>query len=316
MIRSGLFHQSEENGMIHPNQRRWMLLSGFVVLALAVLACSVPDQETAPTAVTTATAAVGATSQPTPIPLTATTAPAQAEFTATPAPATATAAPDVSFQGVSFSFDHAIASDAWGQVIEATPPTDDMPGFDISPQHIEFSFKNYVLQNTFHTPQIYVYPAREFAAMSEAAKSTVDEFPGFLQQAQPAPEHIPFLPIWNAAQVMRTNVAYLPFQNGKGVRFVSYYAQSAAVINNHSLFYTYQGLTDDGNYYVSIVLPVSNPSLPADDSQIPGGDYEAFANQYMTYLDGVVQGLNAQPNESFTPNLALLDEMVRSVEIK
>ncbi|MEO8354588.1 MAG: hypothetical protein ABI621_01610 [Chloroflexota bacterium] len=36
------------------------------------------------------------------------------------------------------------------------------------------------------------------------------------------------------------------FQNGRGIRFLTQYAQYPAPINNHELFYHFQGLTNDG----------------------------------------------------------------------
>lgn len=59
-------------------------------------------------------------------------------------------------------------------------------------------------------------------------------------------------------------------------------------MNNQELFYTYQGLTDDGTYYVAVIFPVSHPDLPADISSVP----EDPADDYETYLNSVTEQLN------------------------
>ena len=55
-----------------------------------------------------------------------------------------------------------------------------------------------------------------------------------------------------------------PFVSGIGVRFLTEYAQYFVPVNNHDLFYTYQGLTNDGQYWISVILPINHPDLPAN----------------------------------------------------
>ena len=101
---------------------------------------------------------------------------------------------------------------------------------------------------------------------------------------------------------------YVDFQNGSGVRFVTQYAQARVTLNNYEMFYTYQGLTSDGAYYVAAILPVSHPTLAAEAESI---DEVEFG----TYLDETVARLDAQAGASFTPDLGLLDALFRSLEV-
>jgi hypothetical protein len=86
-------------------------------------------------------------------------------------------------------------------------------------------------------------------------------------------------------------------------------------INNYELIYTDQGLTDDGKYYVAAVLPVNNPSLPADGN-VTGNEPPEFTSDFPTYLTNVVQALNPQAANTFTPDLTQLDALMSSLEIK
>jgi hypothetical protein len=217
-------------------------------------------------------------------------------------------APDA---GIRFSYDDAIVDEV---VPETVPPEEHPePGTGVIPEHIGLAFNGYVLPDTFHEPYIHIYPVDELEAGWEYAGTIVAELQQMLAEKPAAPEPIPFLPVFNAGQMMRAQVAYLDFQNGTGVRFLTQYDQAYIPINNHEMFYTFQGLTSDGKYYVAAILPVSHPSLPAEGTGIPGGDWEAFAQNFETYASDIEQQLDAQDASSFTPDLSLLDAMIQSL---
>lgn len=114
---------------------------------------------------------------------------------------------------------------------------------------------------------------------------------------------------------MAAKVHYLDFQNGSGVRFLTQYGQDASAINNHNLFYAFQGLTADGRFLISGVLPISHPILPADGMDVPGGDTMAFSDAFPTYITEMKQQLNVLPDASFRPGLELLDAVMESIFI-
>jgi hypothetical protein len=66
---------------------------------------------------------------------------------------------------------------------------------------------------------------------------------------------------------------------------------------------------------VAAIFPVSHPSLPADGSQIPGGDFEAFADTYDTYINDTALQIDGYGPDSFTPALSLLDGLITSLEV-
>ena len=79
--------------------------------------------------------------------------------------------------------------------------------------------------------------------------------------------------------------------------------------------YTYQGLSNDGKYYVAAVLPVNHPNLPADGT-VTGNEPPEFISDYPVYLANVAKDLNSQAANTFTPDLTQLDAMMSSMEIK
>ncbi|MBE0697395.1 MAG: hypothetical protein IH586_10770, partial [Anaerolineaceae bacterium] len=160
-----------------------------------------------------------------------------------------------------------------------------------------------------------VYPVEDFRRLSSGAGDTIDSLETLLAQKPADAQHMPFLPIWNAAQVFHSNVQYLEFQNGSGVRYLTLYAQYAAPINNFDLFYTYQGLSADGRYYISAILPVTHPSLVEKADALTQAEMEAIA-QDPKYYPTTSTKLSAEPGASFTPSLEMLDALVTSLNIQ
>ena len=129
-------------------------------------------------------------------------------------------------------------------------------------------------------------------------------------------DEIPVLPWINAAQVFRAQVSYLDFQNGSGVRFITHYRQDAAPVTDEEIFYTFQGLTDDGAYYVVASFPLSTAVLP-DTLSFESQEFREFEQKnYEEYLREQVRVLEVLPSGEFEPDLAILDDIVASLEIQ
>lgn len=221
---------------------------------------------------------------------------------------------DVSFQGISFTYDDRLADGVTSIMV----PAKDYQIIEgaIVPGHAQFSFDAYSSPAAFHQPRLYVYPVAEFAAGNELTPPIFEIQEQLLIDKPVKPDGpIPFLPLFNAGPLMQTQIKYLDFQNGSGIRFLTQYGQAYLPINNRTMFYTFQGRTNDGQYYVSLVLPVSHPSLPADESEFSGADDEAFINNFESYAREMEEQLEVQEDATFAPDLVLLDAVVQSLEI-
>lgn len=280
-----------------------VILAGTLALVLAGLACNLPGFQSSPAE--TAAPTLPTTVQPTP--------------TLPPDPTallpTETPVPDVDFEGISFSYDHALAGGVKTTVVPASS-YEGAPEWDINPEFYQFELDGYLLQDRFHRPAVRVYPIASYRELIPSVTETIDDLKEFLNTCSQNPASIPFVPNWNAAQMMQSKVECLEFKNGKGVRFVTQYGQAAYPINNHDMFYTFQGLTSDEAYYVAAVLPVTHPSFPQDGNNPPNGDWDAFYDNFATYVAGIEQQLNGQPDDSFNPALNLLDDMIQSLRVK
>jgi hypothetical protein len=234
------------------------------------------------------------------------------------------AAVEVSIDPLTITISPALASGARGSQVPRANGQD-LPYFEITPGHTILKLEGYILQDKFHKPQIYVYPAQGYAELVPGAFESMHRLRNVMNESS-APisaDHLPAVPFFNAAQVFASNVQIISFQNGKGVRFLTEYAQYAAPVNNHELVYHFQGFTDDGAYYIIAILPITAPNL-AETSDAgaplpPGGIPYLFLADPNTdmqkYYASITDLLNATPSDAFTPTLNQLDALIQSMRI-
>lgn len=201
----------------------------------------------------------------------------------------------------------------------------DLPYWEVTPGHTVFKLEGYLLQDKFHEPQIYIYPALAYAEMVPAAFESIHRLDNILYppDGPNINNPLPAVPFFNAAQMFASNIQVISFQNGQGVRFLTEYAQYAASANNHDLFYHFQGLTRDGEYYIIAILPISNPMLAETSdagAPLPAGGvpypYMADSDADMqSYYASVTDVLNATPPEAFNPTITQLDSLIQSMRI-
>ena len=253
----------------------------------------------------TATAGASPTPQPSQPP-----SPTASGPTATPP----TGVGQADYENISFLFAYSI-SDKWEvKTIPSDPTGGGVDAWRVA-THYEFTFPAYPVSDQYQAARIMIFPVSAWGNNynPEAEK----RIPALQKLLQDKPttfgdnEEIPVLPVFNAKQVFRAHVAYLDFKNGSGVRFITQYDQAPIPINNGELFYTFQGLTSDGQYNVAAIFPISHPSLPAD-----GSNNAVVGSDFLTYLSTTVQSLEAQKDGSFTPDLSTLDLMMQSLQVK
>ena len=130
-------------------------------------------------------------------------------------------------------------------------------------------------------------------------------------------DSLPFLNPDESAQIIHAQYQVLHGPSGSGIRYLTESAQNYAVIDNHDLFYTYQGLTSDDKYAITAILPVSNPILPNHGDTYPGGEtFQQFSDAFTTYIADTKAQLDAQAPTSYSPSLGLLDALIQSIHIQ
>jgi hypothetical protein len=229
------------------------------------------------------------------------------------------------FPGGSLVIPPSVASGASAEIIPAVDEQSGAP-WDVAPEYVKISFQGYALQGKFFQPQIMIYPAAEYSAGSVAAAESIQSLQAILASPSTSLEDhaLPHLPFANAAQVFAAQMQSISFKSGQGVRSLTEYAQYVATINNHDLFYHFQGLTGLGQYYVVAILPINAAFLAADSdpaSPLPadGIPFPGYAvtdeSQFEGYYQSVTDLLNATPADQYQPSLASLDALIQSLEV-
>jgi len=264
----------------------------------------------------------------------------------------------VTYKGVSFTFDLSLAPDVKSETIPAS--TEGKPS-DIWPEHPGFTLRgsprSRVQAET--DPQIRVFRLDKFReavaiASKDDAKSVVyppnppdwttyfDEevrvlklllaskpaeasVGRFLAKARGEPDcsaEMPFLPMWEACQAFVGHVRYVNFKNGKGVFFLTQWDRETTQISNDGLEYAYQGITDDGRYWVYAEFSVAAPFLPnGDETDVVAWNEKNYllshkSKEYENYLRPVLAKLEALPADKFQPNLDLLEQLIQSLQVQ
>jgi hypothetical protein len=86
---------------------------------------------------------------------------------------------------------------------------------------------------------------------------------------------------------------------------------------DQQVLYTFQGLTDDEQFYVAAFFPVETGIFPIEPpvcTQCTDPNYDPMPG-WNTLLADQLTPLNAQPEEEFAPSLGLLDELIMSIHV-
>lgn len=133
---------------------------------------------------------------------------------------------------------------------------------------------------------------------------------------------LPYLPLANAAQVLHAAEAYLSFPGGSGLRSLTIFRQDFSPFLRREVLYTFQGLSTDGRWYVSLTFPAEPPVLPARLQDIPAAERHLGEGRLppseeerviRAYLRRVTQQLGALTSSA---ELRYLDAAVQSLRLR
>jgi hypothetical protein len=243
-------------------------------------------------------------------------------------------------QNISLSHDPALTSQAETRTVAAVPPSDQIMFAEAQPAYSQIRFPEFQLGRFYDLPllpwddrvaQVRIFQtvdfpgfgddsSQGFVSQSELLKTLLQTGVSAEHCAQPlsGPEQaLPFLPWINMQQAFCAQPEIVEFSGGKGIRYLSYYAQDPSPVLDYLVFYTFQGLSDDGQFYIAAFFPVQTgifPADPPDCSKCSDPNYNPFSD-WQTVLTEQLNQLNKQPADDFVPSLTALDEMIASIQI-
>lgn len=223
----------------------------------------------------------------------------------------------VTLNNVSLTIPEELAKDALLEMVSAK--TDGAP-WEIAPQHQQITLTGYQLDSKFHEPQIFVFPADEYAQVNSIAVEQIDRLKKIIAGSPALKETLPRVPFFNAEMQIAANVQLVTFQSGSGERHLTQYAQYLAPINNHELIYQFAGLTTDEKYFILAVLPITAPVLAEDekpDSPVPteGIPIPTDVGPNDAYYASITEKLVSLDPDSYVPSLNTLDALIQSILI-
>lgn len=121
-----------------------------------------------------------------------------------------------------------------------------IPADNESPPHILLTFNDYPLDQG----AIRIYRT---TAVSGTTLSTLQQI------LSRQPDNPPRIPVFSQSEapLTRINLTYLRFMTGEGVRYIASFSENEMV-------YSYQGLSDNGDYFVSVMLPINDDFAPIE----------------------------------------------------
>ena len=168
---------------------------------------------------------------------------------------------------------------------------------------------------------VYVADILAYEDVADFAAATVVDLYRVIEGLEIADPCVPELPLGTfyhecSHQEFVSNMKVVNFINGGGVRYITVYAiQDFAPVDNRNLVYVFQGFTDDGKYYVKMIVEMMHAQLEGT-GEIPTEIYaaedaetvDAFFREYATMFE-------ASENE-FTPKLKWIDSVLESLIIQ
>lgn len=237
----------------------------------------------------------------------------------------------VDFEGVTFSYDTSVFGKVESKIVPEykLQQRDDKPD-GVAPECRCFTFKlgaehqNAVLQvyALDRFPQVYAKNEASVARITieiDGLKRVIED------EKYRLDGEIPHLPFVDASQDFQSKVKRFPFKNGTGVIFVMHWDIELNLISNRNLIYRYEGITTDGEFYVTAEMPIKAPFLPEEAPD----EFEGFRvwdeNRYAAdalddkklsnYRKGISKRLETLPNDQFRPKLKYFEDLISSLSI-
>jgi hypothetical protein len=234
----------------------------------------------------------------------------------------------VSFNGVGFSFDATLGTSVNVTTVPAQSSADVKVGI-AAPAHTLFAIygsqkETAKTPRTGSGPVVRVYRVSDLGGYAEYSNALTSLQELLSQQSDLTPfmtattnannVSLPYLPAAEAGQPLRARAQYISTPQVQGVAYLTGFRQDVSAFAAKDFWYGFQGLSIDGQWYVSVVTPVKASMFPKkvkakDNNFKNGAEYEA-------YLTDAISKLNAGEESAFAPPLTAIDALVQSISFE
>ncbi len=168
---------------------------------------------------------------------------------------------------------------------------------------------------------IFVYPVAGLAELPDHAERLAElqrllETRPDLSEVMAARDNVtenalPFLPVFPAGQVIRARAQFVETAALRGISYITAYAQAQEPFLSNAFLYTFQGLSADGETYVSILMPLTTALFPAEPD--PNFGVVELQADVVGYMNASVATLNEAAPGDFAPALNHLETLLDSI---
>lgn len=234
----------------------------------------------------------------------------------------------VAFDGFSFTYDAALGTQVHIRQVPGDPVEMEQPGGS-QPPYTEFDVFTEGVGEANGTPWLFeaplgvrVYRTADIAPYAfsqpqvDLLTALLAERPDlsmYMQSGDVAQQAalLPFLPTPPALQAIRAQAHYVDLPTLSGIAFITTYRQDAFPFMGYEFFYTFQGLSADGQYYVSALVQLDTDLFPHD---LPVDfDYDAWISTIDAYYAESQAALNTAAPIDFAPSLDVADAVFGSI---
>jgi len=228
----------------------------------------------------------------------------------------------VSYKGISFTMAADLATALAVKSCPAVAYQVGMASEEAHPAYTSFFFPTFNRQNVDFQPELRIYEVSGDMSMYTYPLNMLGELQtAITERPEPA--------TWFDAAPLHVKQKYIDFVNGAGIRGLVQYMQDRFFYTNNGLTYEFNGLTQDGRYFVSMRYPVTvdflmdlanpDPGSNTNPSAIAIPEWPADYEQQLP----IIEAYNAEALSRFEqmaddgafPSLTLLDAVVQSLQI-
>jgi hypothetical protein len=232
----------------------------------------------------------------------------------------------VAFDGIAFSFSENIATGVQIETVEAgTNVSPFMIQAAESPPHTLFTFLDYIPsaseevdRENLRAPVIRVYESANLPDFELNGRTYAEEAAALADLLERRPdlaleESLPFLPLIPGIQTLNARPRYVENDSVQGIAYLTHRADRAGIVLEGRVFYTFQGFSKDGRYFIAAWLSVDSGVLPVVFNA--KADFDQIMENYDLYKEARITALTWQEPDAFYPPLADLDALFDSITV-
>jgi hypothetical protein len=233
----------------------------------------------------------------------------------------------VSFDGFGFTFDEALGASVNIMQVPSKPPEAFMLSFP-SPDHLAFTIYGPRSEGAkvpranraagvvrfYPTADLadYAWPSQQLADLQSLLDARPDLAVYTAADDVDGAQSLPFVLDGSAGQANQARAHYVDTPDLAGVAYLTVFRQAIYPFAAGDFWYTFQGLSSDGSWYVAADFAVEAGMFPAKVG-LKQAKRTSTIGKWTAYQEQSLQTLDGAAPDAFTPPLTSIDALVGSI---